>query len=141
MKNTITIEIPKGMTHIEIRNKITKFFDQYSISFTGDKFNEWHSTYISLFDFDINDLLLNRYEPILAFRIVGATRGGIHLKEVKREGQYASGEMIYSIHYIITEIEFIESTCFESFKVYSRDIIEDSKRELLGKDIIINIHK
>ena len=92
-------------------------------------------------NFDINDLLLNRYEPVLAFRIVGATRGGIHLKEIEREEKYELGEMIYSIHYTITEIEFIESTCFETFKVYSNNIIEDSNRELLGKDIIINIHK
>lgn len=66
----------------EYRNFITIFIDEYNLFLkTDDYYNQFHKTYISLFNADIYDILHTREnsEIVLSFRIPGATRGGIVL--------------------------------------------------------------
>ena len=41
--------------------------------------------------------------------------------------------------YEIIDIEFIDSTCFDTFKTYSKSVIENSKRAFIDTEIMVNI--
>ena len=146
MKDKMIINIPKSFDFsIQIENEITKFFENYNIEYhtiCDETFRELHKTVIELDKVDIEQMINNNDGYIvLQFRIIGATRGGIYIKELERSINMDNNEIIISITYQILYVEFIETTCFTTFNVYSRNIINATEKELTGKNIIINIYK
>lgn len=143
MLDHIKIEVPRCIKYnIEIRNELTKFIDQFNIHLTNnpnEKYSKLYDTYIHLDKSDIANLLNDRI-VVLSFRIVGATRGGIYLHEIKRRGSTFHEDISHDIEidYEIFDIEFIESTCFDVFEVYDRKILKTSKNELIGTNVTIS---
>lgn len=144
----IIIELPKMTNFItEVHNELTEFLDQYNIILSklpkDDIYRDLHKTYIYIDHTDIFDLLSirNNQMQTLAFRIIGATRGGIYIRELNRTGISDGKETITRIEYEIIKIEFIPSTCFECLKAYSKDVINASNNKLIGTKIIIDIHQ
>ena len=139
--NNIKINIPADLCgSIEIYNELTNFLDRYNIVLPiGDDYRELVKTYIHIDNLDVKELLynLNNFH-VLSFRIPGATRGGIRIKEVNRTQESNKDNII--IEYEIVDIEFIEETCFTIFKAYTPDVVNASKKEIIGTKLIININ-
>ena len=146
MMENIEINVPKHFDYcLEIRNEITEFLDKYNIQLlqlTNDEYKDFHTTYIHIDISDIGEILQTNNTITILFRIVCATRGGIELREVERTVNTIDIDNIeYTVKYNISDIKFIESTCFDKFKAYSRDIIDDSIKELIGTSITFIIQK
>lgn len=142
MSKYTKIELQKDTKYVfELRNEITDFLDKYNISSPeDDDYRDIHKTYISIFNSDISEFINNDNDvQVLSFRIVGATRGGIYLKELHRDSLIVNNNPTISIHYEIKNIEFCNSTCFECFKAYKKDVVADSNKKFRGKELIINI--
>lgn len=141
----IIIDIPQDFNfHIEVKNELTEFLDNYNITFPAkdSKYYELHKTYIHIDKLDLDELLndSNNYHA-LAFRTPGATRGAIFIKEINHNVMSNGNKQIISIEYEILDIEFIEDTCFKILKTYSRDVVYAARRNLIGSTIILNINK
>jgi hypothetical protein len=149
MNDIIAIDIPKSFKFsMTVENQLTHFFDKFNIErrlIDDETYRDLHNTYIDIDGCDVSSMLNNSIAAtnfiVLAFRIVGATRGGIYLRELHRSTKIINNDIITSIEYEIFYVEFIENTCFKKFKAYSPDIISQTEKEIYGKKIIINIYK
>ena len=144
MENTIIMELPNApKISLEVRNELTNFLDRYNISLLlmdDDVYRDLHKTYIYIDKYDIR-FLLNNIDLfyVLSFRTPGATRGGIHIREIERNKDKETN--ITTIEYEITNISFIESSCFRILKTYRREVIEASKNKFIGSKLIIKIQE
>lgn len=147
MLKDIKIDVPKEFGYcLEIRNELTNFIDQFNLQLDDidEAYKDLSTTYIHIDTSDLDELSkLNNDDKVLVFRIVGATRGGLKLHELERTCYHDANSMTYytNIEYEIVDVEFIESTCFDVFKVYDRRVVDVTKRELIGVHITISIQK
>jgi hypothetical protein len=141
MFNNIHIEIPNDskFSH-EIRNELTEFIDKYRIykNIPKDEYKDLFTTYIHIDNTDVYDLLHNKNDiSILAFRIPGATRGGIYIRQINR----TDTDIDINIECEIMKVSFCEDTCFKIFKTYSRKVVDATNNMVLGTKILLTIKK
>lgn len=145
MIHDIIIEIPKTFGYcLEIRNKLTEFLDTFKIENeeTDSKYSKLLSTHIYIDKLNMYEYIkLDKYDKHLSLRMMGSTRGCLYIQEIERNIDHINPyETNISIEYVISDIKFIEDTCFGKLKVYNEDIVKSSKKELIGTKIIMNIH-
>jgi hypothetical protein len=138
------INIPKKHNgYIEVKCDLTHYLDTFRIDNYADldtPYNEIMETYILIDKLDIKDMVECDTNMItLAIRIPGATRGALLLKVSNRNIVWETYNCIITVEYEITDIQFERSTCFDTFKVYSENIISDARKELINKKVTINI--
>lgn len=99
-----------------LRSELTKDMDAYRLE--DEDFVERHPTYL----YDCGDRMEADGKPghVYAFRVPGATRGGIYTDE----------------HGHITDITFDEKTCFECIPCYNRQV-EAVREKYLGAKVEI----
>lgn len=90
--------------------ELTEFFDKYILD--KNKNYSWYKTYLYN---DISVFSNNGYLQI-AFRVPGATRGGIQLERIDMN------------KFKIIDIHFNQDVCFGEFACYKKQLKEDSKQ-------------
>ena len=116
MNNVITVEYKWSNEdkYGDLVYELTEFFDEYILD--KNKTYNWYKTYL------YNDISIFSNDEYLqiAFRVPGATRGGIQLERISMD------------KFKIIGIHFNQDVCFGEFACYKKQLKEDSK-QYIGK--------